>query len=152
MASRNAQEKSGSSIVLGVGRHLGSQSRANTSMTIMRAPQRGHGQGRTRGASGVPSGCCCGSAAGGVTSNSARVRRDVLGAVSVGKEPVVADAVKTLGQHVQQEAPDELVRMKPHRLPAAGAVDAIVLPAERNAGVVGCNEAAVRNGDTMSVT
>jgi hypothetical protein len=30
------------SIVLGVGRHLGSQSRANTSMTIMRAPQRGH--------------------------------------------------------------------------------------------------------------
>src|SRR4029077_15117839 len=42
--------------------------------------------------------------------------------------------------------------MKPHRLPAARAVDAIVLPAERNAGVVGCNEAAVRNGDTMSVT
>ena len=60
------------SIVLGVGRHLGSQSRANTSMTIMRAPQRGHEQGSTRGASGVPSGCCCGSAAGGVTSNSAR--------------------------------------------------------------------------------
>jgi hypothetical protein len=56
------------SILLGVGRHLGSQSRAKTSMTIMRAPQRGHEQGSTRGASGVPSGCCCGSAAGGVTS------------------------------------------------------------------------------------
>ena len=60
--------------------------------------------------------------------------------------------METLGQQVQQEAADELVRMKPHRLPAARAVDAIVLPAERNAGVVGCNEAAVRNGDTMSVT
>src|SRR5271157_3050147 len=65
---------------------------------------------------------------------------------------IVADAAEALGQHVHKKAPDELVRMKPHRLPAARAVDAIVLPAERNAGVVGCNEAAVRNGDTMSVT
>jgi hypothetical protein len=49
----------------GVGRHLGSQPRAKTSMTTMRAPQRGHGQGATPGASGVVSGCCFGSAAGG---------------------------------------------------------------------------------------
>src|SRR4029077_4907854 len=34
------------SILLGVGRHLGSQSRAKTSMTIMRAPQSGHEQAR----------------------------------------------------------------------------------------------------------
>ena len=60
--------------------------------------------------------------------------------------------MEALGQHVQQEAPDELVRVKPHRLPAARAVDAIVLPAERDAGVVGCNEAAVRDGDTVRVT
>jgi len=44
----------------GVGRQLGSQPRAKTSMTIMRAPQRGHGQGSTRGASGSTSGCGCG--------------------------------------------------------------------------------------------
>ena len=31
------------------------------------------------------------------------------------------------------------MRMQPHRLPAARTVDAIVLPAERDAGVVGCN-------------
>jgi hypothetical protein len=31
------------SILLGIGRHLGSQPRANTSITIMQAPQRGHG-------------------------------------------------------------------------------------------------------------
>ena len=79
-------------------------------------------------------------------------RCDALGAVGGRKEAVVADAVEALGQHVQQEAPDELVRVQPHRLPAARAVGAIVLPAERNRGVVGCNEAAVRDGDTVRVT
>jgi len=42
----------------GVGRRLGSLPAANTSITIMRPPQRGHGQGSTRGASGAMSGCC----------------------------------------------------------------------------------------------
>jgi hypothetical protein len=41
-------------------------------------------------------------------------RRDALGAVCGGKEPLMADAVEALGQNVQQEAPDELVRMKSH--------------------------------------
>src|SRR6516164_7576122 len=78
--------------------------------------------------------------------------RDVLRAVGVGKEPIVADAVEALGQHVHQEAPDKLMRVKPHGLPAARAVDAIVLPTERDAGLVSGNEAAVRDGDTMRVT
>src|SRR5882672_2402778 len=60
------------SVLFGVGRHLGSQPRANTSMTIMRAPQRGHGQGSTPGVSGATSGCFCGSAAGRATLRSAR--------------------------------------------------------------------------------
>ena len=34
--------------MLGIERQRGSQLRANTSITIMRAPQRGHGQGSTR--------------------------------------------------------------------------------------------------------
>ena len=60
------------STLFGVGRHLGSQPRAKTSITIMRAPQRGHGQGRTRGASGARSGCFCWLTAGGATPSSAR--------------------------------------------------------------------------------
>ena len=64
----------------------------------------------------------------------------------------MADAVEAFWQHVHQEAPDELVRMKLHRPPAARAVNAIVFPAERDAGVVGCHEAAVRDGDTMRIT
>src|SRR5882757_5951448 len=59
----------------------------------------------------------------GDTKESAS-RSDVVSAVGVGEEPVVADAVEALGQHVQEEAPDELVRVKLHRLPAAWAVDA----------------------------
>ena len=36
------------SILFGVGRHFGSQPAAKVSMTIMRAPQHGHGQDSTR--------------------------------------------------------------------------------------------------------
>jgi hypothetical protein len=57
------------STVLGIGRQLGSQPRARISITIMRAPQRGHGQGSTPRASGVISGCCCGSAGGTIWSS-----------------------------------------------------------------------------------
>src|SRR5262245_7367298 len=60
------------SILPGIGRHLGSQPRANTSITIMRAPQRGHRQASMRGVSVALSGCSCGSAAGGARLRSAR--------------------------------------------------------------------------------
>ena len=59
--------------VLGIGRQRGSQPRANTSITIIRAPQRGHGQGSTRRASGVISGCFCGSAGGTIWSSARAV-------------------------------------------------------------------------------
>ena len=61
------------STVLGIGRHLGSQPRAKASITIMRAPQRGHGQGSTRRASGVISGWFCGSAGGTIWSSARAV-------------------------------------------------------------------------------
>jgi hypothetical protein len=59
------------STVLGIGRQCGSRPRANTSITIMRALQRGQGQGSTRRACGVISGCFCGST-GGIIWSSAR--------------------------------------------------------------------------------
>src|SRR5258705_6821126 len=64
-------------------------------------------------------------------------RRDALGAVGGGKEPVVADAVETPWQHVDQEAPDEIVRVKPHRLPAAPAAKPVSLPPESKRPPVG---------------
>jgi hypothetical protein len=60
------------SILLGVARHFGWQPRAKTSIIIVRAPQRGHGQGSTHGFSGVLSGGSCGSAAGEATLRSVR--------------------------------------------------------------------------------
>jgi hypothetical protein len=82
------------SILIGLGRHLGSRPLANTSMTIMRAPHREHGQGSTRGLSGATSGCSWGSW-GDIEECASR--RDALGAIGGGKEPVVADAVEALG-------------------------------------------------------
>ena len=60
------------SILISVGRQLGWQPGAKVSMTIMRAPQHGHGHGSTRGVCGARSGCSCGPAAGAATSRSAR--------------------------------------------------------------------------------
>src|SRR2546422_7986428 len=87
--SRNAHRKSPAydvSILPGVGRQLGSRPRANTSMTIMRAPQQGHGDGSTR-ASDVTSGCSCGSAAGGATPSSTRAVAMLSARVALAKRP-----------------------------------------------------------------
>ena len=75
------------SFVLGVGRHLGSQLRAKTSMTIMRAPQRGHGQRSTRGATGVISGCFCASTAGGSMPSSARAVAMLSARLALARSP-----------------------------------------------------------------
>src|ERR1700756_40744 len=75
------------SILIGVGRQLGSQPRANTSITIMRAPQRGHGHGSTRGASGAISGCSFGSVAGRATLRSARAVAMFSARLALAKSP-----------------------------------------------------------------
>src|ERR1700751_2904449 len=107
------------STLLGIERQLGSQPRANTSIMIIRAPQRGHGQGSTRRASGVISGCFCRSA-GGTIWSSARAVAMFSARLVVGKEPMVPDAVEAFGQHVHHEAPDKLVRVKPRRKRRSG--------------------------------
>src|SRR5258708_10321637 len=63
-------------------------------------------------------------------------------AVAIGEQAVVADAVEALGQHVHEEAADELVSCERHRLPLVWPVDAVVLPAEGDAGVVGRDQTA----------
>jgi Phage integrase family len=68
-----------------------------------------------------------------------------------GQQAVVTDAVEAGGQHVHQEAPDELVRRERHGFPAARTFDAIVLPAERHATVNGGDEPAIGDGDAVGV-
>src|SRR3954462_4433739 len=50
-----------------------------------------------------------------------------------GEQAVVTDAVKALGQDVDQEAPDELVDGKRHDLMPISAVPTVILVAERDA-------------------
>jgi hypothetical protein len=86
---------------------------------IMRAPQCGHGQGaharRVR-----LSGCFLRFDGRRVSTEQCAGRSDAVGAVGAGQETIVADAMEALGQPMQQEAPDELVRKKPIVFQRAG--------------------------------
>lgn len=67
------------------------------------------------------------------------------------EQTVVADAVKALGQDVEQEAADELVGGKGHDLLPVGATPTVVLVAEGDAGLVEAQQPAVRDGDAVGV-
>src|SRR6516162_2177352 len=76
---------------------------------------------------------------------------DVLGSTAIGKQAVVADAVEPAGQHVDEEAADELVDYERHQLAVWLLLVAVILPFEGDPGIVECDKAAVGNGDTVSV-
>ena len=106
-------------------------------MTSMRPPQRGHGRGSTRGSSGATIFWSSGSTGGGGMASSSRACAMLCGAIAVGEQAVVADAVEAFGQDVHQEAADELGRRQRHGLVAAGPFDPVVLLFERHAHRVG---------------
>ncbi len=76
---------------------------------------------------------------------------EIILACAAGEQAVVADAVKALGQGVQQEAADELIGGECHDLLPVGAAPAIVFIAEGDARLVEPEEAAVRDGDAVGV-
>src|ERR1700720_2906170 len=121
--------------VADAGRCLGWQPRAKVSMMIMRPPQERHGRGSTRGspAAAVADGSGCFARDGEQLTRPC----DVGGAVAVGEQSIVADAVQALGQHVRQKAPNELVGWQCHGLIAIRPLDPVTLPRERDAGLVG---------------
>ena len=107
-------------------------------MMIMRPPQQGHGFGRARGWSrfgvGVDIKLRCILRHGEQLASTS----DIGGAVfAVGEQPVVTDAMQALGQHMDQEASDELMRWQRHGLVPAGPLDPVILPLEGDAGLVG---------------
>ena len=76
---------------------------------------------------------------------------DVGLAVGVGEQPVVADAVKAGGQHMQQEAAHELVGYQRHRFVAGTTVGSVVLPVKSHAAIITRDEPAVRDRHPMGV-
>ena len=105
-------------------------------MMIMRPPQHGHGVVDT-GLIGF---------GGGIEimlrwvlrhSEQLASTSDIGGAVfAVGEQPVVTDAMQALGQHMDQEAADELMCGQRHGLVAVGPLDPVILPLEGDAGLV----------------
>ena len=59
--------------------------------------------------------------------------------------------MKALGQHVDEEAPDELVGGQRHRLVTRGPFDPVVLPLEGDAGRIGCDQPAIGDGDAVGI-
>ena len=61
----------------------------------------------------------------------------------------MADAMKAVGQAVDEETADELVRIERHQ-PGRVAMT-IIAPAEGHSGLVGADQAAVGDGDPVGV-
>src|ERR1700730_12183513 len=68
---------------------------------------------------------------------------DVVGADAACEQAVMADAVKSFWQDMDEEAADELVDREPHDLLSRVAIDAVILVLERDAVVVAGKQAAV---------
>ena len=69
--------------------------------------------------------------------------------MAVAEEPVVADGVKPIRQHVNQEAADELATIQGHDLLAIAIP--VIPPAELDLAVVDGHQPVVGNGDAMGV-
>ena len=76
----------------------------------------------------------------------------VFGPGVVGEQSVMTDAVEACGQHVNEEAPDELAGLQGHGLVAMTPFGTIVLPLEGDTGLIASEQSAVADGDPMGVT
>ena len=111
------------SIPSGLGRCFGSLPFAKTSMMIIRPPQQGHGCSKAARLVLTGLGFLVGLPAAPQPRAGLSHLGDVGGAVAVGEEAVMADAVEAFGRHMHQEAADELMRGQRHGLVAARPLD-----------------------------
>jgi hypothetical protein len=79
-------------------------------------------------------------------------KRELLGAVSVGKESVVTNAMEATRRYVEEEASYEFGDLDSHDFVVANAVFPIVPPAEADVGLVEIEQATVGDRDAMGVT
>jgi len=76
---------------------------------------------------------------------------ELVGAMAVGEQAVVTDAMEAGWEDVEQEAAHELADVEAHDLAALTAVLAIVLPAETDMGRVEIEQTAVGDRDAMRI-
>ena len=77
---------------------------------------------------------------------------DIDGAMAVGEQAVMADAMESLGKNVHQKAADELVGGQGHGGVAGWTVEAVILSLEGHRAVVGGDEPSIGDGDAVGVT
>src|SRR5262249_5771520 len=78
--------------------------------------------------------------------------RDVVGAGWAGQQAIVTDAVEAPGQHMHQEAADELVDIERHHPVSLLTFEAGNLSFGRDALFPERDQAAVGDGDAMGIT
>src|SRR5215471_980577 len=76
---------------------------------------------------------------------------NVVGPFGIGEEAVVTDAMKSVGQDMDQEAADELVGVERHKLIASVALGPVILPFESDALAGEGDEPAVGNRSAVCV-
>jgi hypothetical protein len=78
-------------------------------------------------------------------------KRELLGAVSIRKEPVVTNAMEATRQYVKEKAAYEFRDLDSHDFALMNAVFPIVFPTEANVGLVEIEQATVGDRDAMGV-
>src|SRR5258707_10743206 len=122
-------------------------------MLFTKPPQHGHGWVAWSVAAVLSGGCgWCAVCTGATAAISSRIRAMVSVLVPLASRPQCLNPVESVRQDMHQEPPDELVRLERHGLVAAGSLDPVVLVAERDAGRIGGDEAAVGGGAAGGVT
>src|SRR5262249_4456822 len=76
---------------------------------------------------------------------------NVVGPGGIGEEAVVTDAMKIVGQGMDQEAADELVGVECHQLVASVALGPVILPFESDALAGESDEPAIGNSSAVGV-
>jgi hypothetical protein len=76
---------------------------------------------------------------------------DVVAAGAAGEQAVMANAVEAVGQHMDEEAADELAGRERHDLVARRPIGAIILVLEGDAVAVAGDQPAVGDGDAVGI-
>jgi hypothetical protein len=78
-------------------------------------------------------------------------KRELVSAMTIGEQAIVANALKAIRQYVKEEATYELGDLEAHDFALVFATFPVMLTTEANVGLVEIDQAAIRDCDTMSV-
>lgn len=76
---------------------------------------------------------------------------EIGGALAVGEQTVMSDPVEPIWEDMDEKASNELKRFKGHGLLPIATVGAVIFVSEGDAIFVGRDQAAVSDGDAMSI-